>query len=304
MGRGGRRSGRIIGVILPNVTNPFYSQALTGIENIARQRGYHAVVCNTLRDKTRERQYLEMLYDRGIRYVILSFVDFNADNISAFSQKGMCFVLLDQQVDDVDCGRVNFDMFGGAVLAVDYLIRMGHQRIALATTPLVRWTRVQVHRGYKAALEQAGLAYSQGDVFISSPEVEEEEEGYDILAGRQLAEMIAERRGEFSAILCVNDITCVGLIDRLDSLGLRIPEDISVISMDDIPIASKLKPALTTIRYPTYEGGRLAAMLLLDQMEHASRYGYSMKIEPRLIIRRSVRDLRGKTGSPQKKEGG
>lgn len=213
MGRGGRRSGRIIGVILPNVTNPFYSQALTGIENIARQRGYHAVVCNTLRDKTRERQYLEMLYDRGIRYVILSFVDFNADNISAFSQKGMCFVLLDQQVDDVDCGRVNFDMFGGAVLAVDYLIRMGHQRIALATTPLVRWTRVQVHRGYKAALEQAGLAYSQGDVFISSPEVEEEEEGYDILAGRQLAEMIAERRGEFSAILCVNDITCVGLIE-------------------------------------------------------------------------------------------
>lgn len=288
--REAKRQG-VLGLVLPNVSNPFYSQAITGVENTAKQRGYQVLICNTLRNKVRERQYLQLLMDMNIRDIILSSVDLQADNIREFLEKGAQFVLLDQQVDDVDCVHVNFDMYNGATMAVNYLISQGHTKIALATTPLVRWTRTQVYRGYKDALAAANLPYNDKQVFISSSEIEVEEDGYDILAGRQLAQIIAEHRNEYTAVLCVNDITAAGLLSGLASLGISVPDDLSIVSMDDIPFATAFKPELTTIRYPAYEGGKLAASLLLDLMDRSTRYGMSMKIEPRLIIRKSVKKL-------------
>lgn len=293
-GKGGalKKHTKTIGFVLPNISNPFYSQAITGVENVARQRGYQVMICNTLRDKARERRYLQMLLDMGIRHIILSSIDLKADNIREFSEKGMEFVLLEQQVDDdVNCYHINFDMYSGAVMAVDHLVKCGHRKIALATTPLIRWTRMQVYKGYVAALKAAGLQYDDRQVFISSSEHEVEEEGYDILAGRQLGQMIAERRDEFTAVLCVNDITSAGLIQGLNNAGVRIPEDLSLVSMDDIPFASVFRPELTTIRYPTYEGGKLAAMLLFDRMEGNSKYSLNLNIEPLLITRKSVKDI-------------
>lgn len=281
---------RTIGVLLPNTTNPFYQQAMLGIERVAQSKGYFVFSCNTMRDIQRERDYLEAMYLQGICHVVISPVSDNPDHILRYQQKGLSFVFLEQKVSGIEASRIHFDFYKGANMAVNHLIANGHRRIAFATTPLTRWGRIQVYKGYCNALEQAGVGFDERLVFHPSNSVEQEsaEEGYDFPAGVELGKMLAQRKEEFTGLVCINDITAAGVMLGLKSSGFSIPEDLSLVSFDDIPLAVMLQPELTTIRFPTYEAGMLAANLLFDQIEGITRSPLTMKLEPTLVIRNTV----------------
>ena len=281
-----------IGVLLPNTSNPFYQQAMLGIERVAQSKGYFVFVCNTMRDINREAEYLKAMYRQGIHNVVLSPVSNDSTNILSYRDKGMNFVLLEQKLEGLEASRIHFDMFKGAVIATNYLLNNGHRRIALATTPLTRWTRMQVFNGYRAALGQVSIELDKKLVFISSDEEEEiVEEGYDFRAGSELGSMLAEHIGEFTGIVCVNDITAAGVMSALKKARISVPQDVSLVSFDDIALASMLLPALTTVRFPTYDAGMLAANLMVDLMEGITRFPMTMKLEPTLIIRDTVQSI-------------
>lgn len=282
---------KAIGVLLPNTTNPFYQQAMLGIEKVAQSKGYYALTCNTMRNVQREKDYLEVMYRLGIRYIVISPVSSDSSNMLDYKNRGMQFVLLEQKMEGLEASRIHFDMFKGAIIVTQHLLENGHRKIALATTPLTRWTRMQVYNGYKAALEQANIAFDETLVFISSDEHESVEEGYDFLAGKELGDMLAKRAQDFTGIVCVNDITAAGVIVSLKRQGLSIPKDISLVSFDDIPLASMMIPGLTTVRFPTHDAGMLATNLLFDHIEGITKFPLTMKLAPKLVVRETVRPL-------------
>ena len=284
---------RDIGVIMPNITNLFYPQTVLGIEGAIADSGYNILLFNTLRNKKREQECLQLLFERQVKGVIISAVDNTIDNLGKYLNSGMKFVLLDQLVDDSNgCPSLNFDSRKGARMAIKHLVAKGHRRIAFATTPLTRWTRMETFKGYKEALALADIEFDEDLVFIASEEQEGISSNYEVDAGKRLAVEFHDKGGPATAILCVNDMVAFGVIKELADLGVQVPEDVSIIGFDDIPLSEVFIPSLTTIRYPAYDTGKLAAMLLLDNMSNnLNQLSINMKMDPQFVERRTVRDL-------------
>ncbi len=284
---------RDIGVIMPNITNVFYPQTVLGIESVIADSGYNILLFNTLRSKKREQECLQLLYERQVKGVIISAVDNTIDNLSKYLSSGMKFVLLDQLIEDGSgCPSLNFDSRRGARMAIKHLAARGHKRIAFATTPLTRWTREETFKGYKEALAIADIDFDPSLVFVASQEHEGMSSNYEVEVGKKLALEFYSKGCPATAILCVNDMVAFGVIKELSNLGVRIPTDVSIIGFDDIPLAEVFIPSLTTVRYPAYDTGKLAAMLLLDNINSSlGPFSLNMKMDPVFVERCTVRDL-------------
>ena len=280
---------RDIGLVIPNISNQFYLQTLLGINDVLGKKDYHLILCNTMRDPAQERKYLRQLFERKVRGIILSSVDENADIVEEYVKKGMKFVLLDQKITGMESTSINFDSRAGARMATEYLLSLGHSRIAFATLPMTRWTRSEMHMGYRNALVVAGVPYDPGIVYEQMPEAVAPYADLELEAGKIIAESFLKDGCPATAILCINDALAIGLIKTLRKHGVRVPEDVSVFGFDDIPIAGTFEPSLTTVHYPAIETGRLAAMMLMDNLESgAADSPVSMQLTPTLVIRDTV----------------
>lgn len=278
-----------IGVVVPTISNPFYSSVILGIENEADKRGYNLLLCNTFRNVEKEKRYLQSLYEKQVKGVIISTL--GAKNIEEYIEKGLEFVLLDQRIDNLECSIISFDCFKGAYMAVEYLIRNGHRKIAFVSSPLTKWTRNETFKGYAAALEDNGIGVKEEYFLIGSDEEETDEEGFEFKNGKRMADEFMRRKLDATAVLAVNDMTAFGFIQQMYLHGKKVPDDISVIGFDDISFAKMFSPPLTTIQYPAYEVGRLAAMLLLDKLAGNNSSSMSVNLHPKLIVRDSVKPL-------------
>ena len=283
-------SNQDIGVILQNFSNPFYSQVILGMEKEFRYSGFNLLVYNSLRDSNYEYILLKSLQQKGIEGVIISSVMQNSKRLRYFTERGMKLIFLDQKVDDME-NHILFEYKEGAYTAIRYLYDLGHRNFSLATTPLVRWSRKEILSGFKTALEDSGLKYSEEMLLSVNNDWEGEIEAdlsYDIKSGVMKARELLKRSPDTTAVLCVNDMVAFGLIQELRNHHVRVPEDISVIGFDDIPFAAMFSPALTTIWCPAIEIGQLAAQLLKQQINGNIGSGFDMKLTARLIERKSA----------------
>lgn len=285
---------RDIGLVIPNVSNPFYLQTMLGINDVLAQKSYQMILCNTMRDPAQERSYLRQLFERQTKGVIISTVDESGDVVREYARRGMKFVLLDQLPDGVESPGIHFDSRAGARMAVEYLISQGHRRIAFATMPMTRWTRLEMHKGYRDAHLMNGLPYDTSLVFEGETDIAGLSEDPELQAGRDIASRFLQKGCPATAIVCNNDMVAIGVIQTLLKNGTRVPEDVSVMGFDDIPLASAFLPALTTIHCPAAETGRLAALMMLDMLANdgGSSMAVSMNLTPSLVVRDSVRELR------------
>lgn len=280
---------RDIGLVIPNISNPFYLQTMLGINDALNKKDYSLILCNTMRNAQQERVYLRQLFERKVRGIILSSVDENADIVKEYGKKGMKFVLLDQKITGMESTGINFDSRAGARMATEHLISLGHSRIAFATMPMTRWTRTEMHMGYRDALVLAGLGYDSRLVYERMPEKLAAYADFELEAGKMIAESFLADGCPATAIVCINDMLAIGLIKTLKARGIRVPEDVSVFGFDDIPFASTFEPSLSTVHYPAIETGRLAAMMLMDTLESGSgEMPVSMQLAPSLVIRETV----------------
>jgi LacI family transcriptional regulator len=201
----------------------------------------------------------------------------------------MNFVLLDQKLPNDKCSHIGFDVLAGALMGTKYLIECGHKRIAFASTPLNRWTRQKAYQGYTQAMERANLEIDEKYLLISEDEIENEEEGYEVNAGRLMGKKFIKIKSDATAVMTVNDMMAFGFIQELNRNGIRVPDDVSVMGFDDIPFASLFSPALTTICYPSFETGKLAAKVLFEKMNEETDFNLNVRLEPKLVIRDSVK---------------
>jgi LacI family transcriptional regulator len=255
----GLRVGRtkLIGLIVPDVTNPFYTEIMRGVEEVAERDGYFVILCDSNRDCAREKKYLMRLRSQRVDGVLMAGSGFDAA-YDELTPRPFPMVFVDHVPKGVKDGVVAVDNLGGAYKATRYLISLGHQRIAIIAGNLARSVAVDRLEGFRIAMGEANLpvpdAYLQRGDFLM-------ESGYR--AGRELMQLALPPTAVFA---CNNRMT-LGLMRALAELEVPCPGRVSVVCYDEADWATSFRPSVTCVAQPSYDLGRLGTEMLLRRIK-------------------------------------
>lgn len=273
-----RRPANLIGLIIPDIQNPFFADLARGVEDVAQQHGYMVFLGNSDEDAAKEKLYLDLMRAESVDGLILPP---NAERDAAASElarSGLPMVCVDRRLAKVTVDTVVVDNVRGAYEAVEHLIRLGHRRIGFIEGRPELSTSKERLEGYRKALKDYGTEpdpalVRQGDSRQAS--------------GRRLTLELLESPDPPTALFVGNNLMTLGALEAIHSLGLRIPEDIAIVGYDDMPWALAFNPPLTAVRQPGYEVGRRAMELLLQRIREPKRSTTLVLLQPELIVRES-----------------
>jgi len=287
LARGLRKEARsVIGVIVPSMSNPFYSELVEGIKDIAYEEQFTVLLAPTDGRVQREEQLLNILIEQRVRGIAVALAFGAAKFARAIKDSGVHVVAFDEQGEGVPGDCVAVDYREGARAAAEYLIALGHRRIGLVTAPLTRTNRRQILEGYREAHAEAGLAVDEALIAEADSEYQYGRHLYELDAGGQLTERLLGSGDPPTAIMANNDLMAMGVLQKLYEKNIRVPEEMSVVGFDDIAITRLTSPPLTTVRVPKYEMGRWVAEMLLRRFKaEESLAPVQMKVTPELIVR-------------------
>jgi LacI family transcriptional regulator len=269
----------VLAVVIPDITNPFFAALFRGVEDAASPRGYNVLLCNTDGSPARQRSHLQSLQSRRVDGVIMASSFLKDPTVRWLRHQGIPYALVNRFSDEGHDPFVGSDDLVGGRLATDHLVSLGHRRIGhLAGKPTVS-TGVMRRRGYLAALADRGLAADPRLVV---------ESGYTEDGGARATERLLSLSERPTAIFAVTDMTAVGACGVARRMGLRVPEDVAIVGYNDIPLASRMVPALTTVHVPIHDFGAAAARLLLEQIETGEPSRRRVIFNPELIVRGST----------------
>ena len=270
-----------IGVVTQAIDSPFYGAALRGIEDELDPLGYRALFVSGHWNAAAESRCIEVLRSRRVDGIIV-LTGRLTDQALKTCAKSVPIVVTGRSLKAAGLISLNFDNFEGGRLATQHLIDLGHRSIAFISGDPDHPDAVERLRGYRAALEAAGLAYDAKLVIPGE---------FHEVSGLLAVDRLLERRQRFTAIFAANDQMAVGAVLGLHRRSLRVPEDVSVVGFDDLPSSLFSIPPLSTIHQPAYELGRLAASALVKLL--AGDKSTEELPGPRLIARESSRRLAG-----------
>lgn len=276
-----------VAVIIPNIINPYYATLITGVEHIIQKSGIQMILYNTNGNKENEKKITEEIIDLKVHGVIIVSIADTYEHIQRLIDLNFKVVACEQKIG-LECNSVIFNFFEGGLMATDYLIKQGKKKIAFVSSPLDRFSRIELMNGYKKALKRNSIKFDEKLVRIASSEVNSELEMFEFKNGKEMIRKMLEEKVDFDSVFCVNDVTAIGVIQELKYQGIKIPEDIGVIGFDNIYFSNMIYPPLTTIDQSTYELGTLVAEILLGSINDPKRNYLSTVLEPKLIIRESV----------------
>jgi LacI family transcriptional regulator len=269
----------IVGSVTLDLANPFYAEVNRGIEDGIAPAGCLLLAGSTDLRPDKEEQLLHLLEQQGVRGVAITPATGDPDRLVRLTRRGIPVVLLDQPRERLDLCAVAVDDVLGGRLAAEHLIALGHRNIAFLGSVADAAPVGRRRDGARQALAEAGLGLLDVRVATQPPPL------LDAAAGAVRQILSASPRP--TAVLALNDTAAMGLLDGLLTAGVRVPADISVVGYDDLPLARRLPPPLTTVRQPHYDLGRSAAELLLDEGRpgHVHR---EIRFQPSLVVRQST----------------
>jgi len=247
-----------IGLVVSDITNPFFTLVARGVEDTGQKSGYSVVLANTDEDLDRERSSLDVLRQKRVDGILLTVSSTETTHVRRLIDAGMKIVLIDRSLPDLAIPSVQVDNVGGVHKAMAYLLALGHRRIGIITGNLSESTGAERLSGYEAALAAAGLPFDP-DLVVSGKF--KESGGY---AAAHHLWAVPDRP---TALISCNNTMTTGLLLALRESGAHVPDDVSVVGFDDIPYYSLLDRPLTAIAQPTYELGCHACELLLRLIE-------------------------------------
>lgn len=251
----------LIGVVVPDVSNSFHAQLLSGIEGYAAQADYGVIICNVYRSLDKKQSYFNLMLERHVDGIILLH-DNTLDELSAFQKiSSIPLVYASVPVEGAAIPFVGIDEVSAAYEAVQYLISKGHQEIGLIYGECYALGRLR-KEGYCKALRDHGIPVTE-DFMVHKPS--------SVDCGYQAMEQLLKLGKHPSAVFCVSDEMAVGALDCVLDRGLKVPEDISLIGFDDIDLSQVVRPKLTTIHQPIHEIGSEAARLMIDMIERKGK---------------------------------
>ncbi len=268
-----------IGLIIPDIANPFFPEVAGGVEDAIRGSGYGLFLCNSNWIRESELEYVSLLMERRVDGIIIAPIsnyDVAAEVLDGRHQ--LPIVYLSASPAGTDHSSVAIDDTEGGFIATEHLIRKGRNPIGFIGSAERSRTIDERLEGFKNALEKYGLPYSDRNVRFG---------GMKQQSGYELTKAMLEEGNRPEALFAENDLMAFGCIQAIRESGLNVPEDIAVVGFDDIPFASFPEVRLTTITQPKARMGRIAAEILLHEIESSPehRTRRTVTLKPELIIR-------------------
>lgn len=275
------RSSETIGLIIPDITNPFFPAITRGIEDAASGAGYTVFLCNTDNDPRQEELDVQKLRERWVDGIVFVTTTDRRDLVERLLADGIPVVATDREIGHPGIDSVMVDNVVGAHAACRHLLELGHSRIAHVAGRLQTRTGPDRASGYRWALQEAGIPYDPALVAWGD---------FTFDSGYRLTQALLAQCPRPTAIFAANDLMALGAMQAAQEAGVSVPDDLSVVGFDDIAIASVIRPGLTTVRQPAYEMGRLAMSMLLERINgKVSGVGRKHLFQPELIVRRTTR---------------
>ena len=270
---------KTIALILTDITNPFFTTLARGVEDAASEQGFSVIFCNTDEDESEEGEYLNMLLQKQVDGILLVPARCSSESISMLQSRSIPVVVLDRRVPGIQVDTVLGDSEEGAYQLVRHLLGLGHRRIAMISGPSSVSTATDRVDGYRRAMAEAGLEVDESMVL---------HDAFSQEGGYRMARRVMESVPRATALFAGNNFIAAGAFGALREVGLRVPEDISLVAVDDLPLPLAMEPFLTVAAQPAYEMGRRATELLLDRLAgEAPAECREIVLPVTLVVRRS-----------------
>ncbi|MFM0052527.1 LacI family DNA-binding transcriptional regulator [Caballeronia grimmiae] len=278
-----------VGVVVGDIANPFTPEVIHGIEDTLWERHNNLILCSTGSQSDRKVAYLKNLIDKHVDGLILVTQSLTPDEAAALDLARLPpLVTINRKSEAVPSDHVAIDSWGGMSSLMDYLLALGHSRIAFVKGLASSTSAAERYRAYRAAMKRAGFAVHPGLVLHGD---------YTIESGTRAGAQLASLPQVPTAIVAANDLMAIGVLGALRERGVPVPDDISVAGFDDILLAGHPLISLTTIAQPKYETGVVAARTLLERIEIGPRPA------PKMIKLDAALKIRGTTAPPPMKRG-
>lgn len=272
---------RMLGMVLPDITNPFFPGIIRGAEDTAFERDYFLVTANTDEQIGRERRMLSALRSyRADGILLASAPGSDISHIRRTINSGVSVVFLDRPVSGIAADAVLLDNVRGARECVRHLLQLGHRRIAIITGPLALQNARERLQGYEETLRESDVPVDPSLIL---------EGDYRLESGYRLAKQLLESRNDASAIFVCNGVMTVGVLNAFEDAGVQCPRDMSLATFDDLTLDHSSHSRLTAVVQPSYEMGARAATLLMDRIEgRLTSDPIVLRVVPTLAIREST----------------
>ena len=274
------RSGhsRTLGLIVPDVANPFFTEVARGVEDAASKRDYAVFLCNSDESASKEDRYINVLIEQQVRGVLITPTDVKSDRLDAMRDRGIAVALVDREIKGRKQCSVSVDDVHGGQLGIEYLTGLGHTDIAWVCGPDSIPQVADRGAGVAKAAKFAGAKVETIRVSLMNT-----------TQGEEAAKKILALKTTPTAIFCANDLVALGVMRTLRENKFKIPEQVSVLGYDDIEFAASAAVPLSSISQPAYQMGVTAADLLLNECEEAATHEHQqIRFQPQLVERAST----------------
>lgn len=274
-----------VGLIITDITNPFFTTLARGVEDAANEAGYTVIFCNTDEDAAKEEKYLNVLLQKQVDGLLLVPTHRSLDTIRQVVKRGTPVVVLDRRIPEVDVDTVRCDSIDGAYQLTKYLISLGHRQIAVMSGAVGVSTADDRVAGYRKALDEYGITIL--DQYILRGEFTPD-------SGYSMTKQAINLPPRPTALIAANNFITIGAMKALQEVGIEVPEDMALVGFDDLPPAIVTFPFFTVVFQPAYDMGTRAMELLLKRLNEKE-----MEVKQELILPTQL-ILRHSSGPPIK----
>ncbi|QKG20460.1 LacI family DNA-binding transcriptional regulator [Actinomadura verrucosospora] len=272
-----------IGLMVLDLANPFFTDVARGVEDVASERGYAVILSSSGESDEREQRNLRVLAEQRVRGVLLTPVGDEGGNADRLRDRGVPVVLLDHPTPRANQCSVAVDDVAGGELAVTHLLEDGARTLGFVTGPPGLRQCADRRRGALRALRSAGLGREVlREVSVGA---------MNARAGQEAARRLLDAGAPLpEAIFCANDLLALGVLRVLLQAGVKVPTDVALIGYDDIEFSAAAAVPLSSVRQPTYQLGRIATELLLEECDESGGHAHQqVMFQPELVVRESSR---------------
>ena len=271
-----------LGLVMPDIANPFFSEIARGAEHVAYNAGYNIFLCNTEEDISRELDVLQSLEEKRVDGILVCSSRLEDCQLETALTNHPAVVLVNRRMENpkIKLGLTLIDDHGGGKLATQHLLNIGHQKIGFLAGPPTSQSGRWRADGYYETLITTGIQPTPTWIRHCTPTIE---------GGRQGTQELLNQHPELTGLFCYNDLVAIGALQSCAELGRKVPDNIAIIGFDDIPFAALTTPALTTCHVPRHKLGAEAMRLLLDRINGSSNEScIEITLPAKLIVRNST----------------
>ncbi|HIC89411.1 MAG TPA: LacI family transcriptional regulator [Anaerolineae bacterium] len=265
-----------LGLVVLDIANPFFARIARGAGDVAYAHGYNLFLCNTDEDVSREEMAIRSLEEQRVDGILLCSSRLSDETLQRVAARYYPLVLVNRTLNNERVGMVVVDGVLSGKQATQHLLSLGHRIIGFLAGPSTSRSGQERLTGFRQALAAAEIPLDEKLVVETTPDAE---------GGYTAAKHLLQARPDITALIAYNDLVAVGTLQACADLGRRVPEGISIVGFDDVPLASLVTPPLTTVRIPKYQLGATAVQMLLSMMGGQPPLPQRIVVETELIIR-------------------